>query len=134
MTAILYGLSVLILSCAVSWLLSRLRNGRPRRHRLLSRREMRALRRRGSNLRALENWRLDRMNIPFGQALAMGRPLVLPKDWLLVPESSTRRIMEGERPGETPSVMPVGPPNSGPLSPPSSNANPTQGPTPERGT
>ena len=55
-TAILYGLSVLILSCAVSWLLSRLRNGRPRRHRLLSRQEMRALRRRGPNLRALENW------------------------------------------------------------------------------
>jgi len=60
--AILYGLSVLILSCAVAWLLSRLRNGRPRWRRLLSRQEMRALRR--VKLRALENLtphqRLDR--------------------------------------------------------------------------
>jgi len=58
-TAILYGLSVLILSCAVSWLFSRFRNGRPRRRPRLSRGEMRALRRRGPNLRALGNWTPD---------------------------------------------------------------------------
>lgn len=59
MTAILYGLSVLILSCAVAWLLRRLRNGRPRCRPRLSRQEMRALRRIGPNLRALENWAPD---------------------------------------------------------------------------
>jgi len=115
-TAILYGLSVLILSCAVSWLFSRLRNGRPRRRPLLSRQEMRALRR--VKLRALEN------PTPYQLLDRTIRERVLTLDQALRLDGMQKARGCSRR------STPAGQRNSGPLSPESKLASPTADETP----